>query len=508
MKILLIAPYPDITALGVRYLSSQLEREGFSSRVLFIPGALKSLRFRSEFRYRYSPRELDEIGSFARDAELIGLSFMSNYLERAIQLTRHLKGSLKVPIVWGGVHATACPEESLDYADVVCRGEGEQAFIEFCHALSNDRDVTGIANFWTRKDRIMIRNEVRALIQDLDGLAFPDYRFNVHGVLDRDNESVRLLDEETTIAYLAADAISTSRDSSKRGNRSAFYQLIATRGCPHQCTFCYNSEYRKMYGSHQYLRRRSVGNIIEELVSITKQSPSFRSIVFCDDSFFATNEQNIAEFAALYQEKIGLPFHCLGSPQTITRQKMDHLVRAGLRSISMGIQSGSRATNEIYQRRFKEEEVLAATRLVHSYQPGILPPAYDFIIDNPFETIDDQRQTLEFILKIPRPHHLCLGSLVFFPGTILAKRALEAGWLIDTLKQVYRKEYHHKQGTYLNFLFYLASFQAPITLLRFLLHPIPVRFFQLPIFKPLFWTIFRGTRFLRIVRQWLKLKSP
>jgi anaerobic magnesium-protoporphyrin IX monomethyl ester cyclase len=504
VNVVLIAPYPDITALGVRYLSAALEKDGIESRILFIPAPSTALRLHAEFYYPYSAAELDRMVEFCRGADLIGLSLMTHYFERACQISRRLRESLAVPLVWGGVHPTACPEESLEHADFVCRGEGEIALVELCRAIKSGGDPRSLANFWSKKDGRVVSNPVRPLIEDLDQLPFPDYRFDRHVVLDRDRRRLLTLDETTTARYLEADAITRARNPSSPHGKAAFYQIIATRGCPHHCSFCYNNEYQKLYGRRHFLRRRSVDHIIAELKAVKESSPIFQHVVFCDDSFFAAGEVEIRDFADRYRDEIGFPFHCLGSPQTISANKLDALVKVGLSSISMGIQSGSEATNRIYERHFREKQVIDAVRIIHDFIPRLAPPALDFIIDNPFETTVDELASLDLINRLPRPYHLCLGSLVFYPGTPLYERAKNEGIVVDELNQVYRKEYHHKDGTYVNLLFYLSAAMIPIALLRILEKPGIVKILNFPLFHPAYRLFFRTTRVLRLCGRWLK----
>ena len=49
---------------------------------------------------------------------------------------------------------------------------------------------------------------------------------------------------------------------------------------------------------------------------------------------------------------------------------------------------------------------------------------YDFIMDNPFETGEDKKRGLELLLKFPRPFHIHIFSLLYFPNTAITKRAL------------------------------------------------------------------------------------
>ena len=48
-----------------------------------------------------------------KDADIIGISLMSISLHRAVQVTLRLKKDFSIPILWGGIHPTMFPEESL-----------------------------------------------------------------------------------------------------------------------------------------------------------------------------------------------------------------------------------------------------------------------------------------------------------------------------------------------------------------------------------------------------------
>ena len=55
---------------------------------------------------------------------------------------------------------------------------------------------------------------------------------------------------------------------------------------------------------------------------------------------------------------------------------------------------------------------------------------YDFIFDNPFETLDETLASFELMLELPQPFTINPFSLKFFPHTEITERALQQG-LID-----------------------------------------------------------------------------
>ena len=131
MNIGLISLYPDVISFGIRTLSACLKKEGHDVKIIFLL---------SEFWDKYEDRALGEAVDQLKDADLIGLSVMSNFWDNSVQITERIKKDLDVPILWGGTHPTIRPEECLDLggADIVCIGEGEDTLVELvsCHACN------------------------------------------------------------------------------------------------------------------------------------------------------------------------------------------------------------------------------------------------------------------------------------------------------------------------------------------------------------------------------------
>jgi len=102
---------------------------------------------------------------------------------------------------------------------------------------------------------------------------------------------------------------------------------------------------------------------------------------------------------------------------------------AGLERVEVGVQSGSERIRKGYFERPVPNAKLQQTAQFLK-EMGIVP-FYDFIVDNPFETEEDQREGLEFLLSFPRPFHLHVFSLIYFPNTVITKRALESGLISE-----------------------------------------------------------------------------
>ncbi len=156
MKISLISPYPDITAFGLRLISAYLKANGHKTTMIFLPDPYGDATVHGVERYEDSV--LNQIIPLCEESDLIGITLMTNYFDSAVQITKKLKEKLKAPIVWGGVHATIRPEESLKHADIVCIGDGEEAILELANRMDAGGEYLNTHNLWFRSDEKIIKN--------------------------------------------------------------------------------------------------------------------------------------------------------------------------------------------------------------------------------------------------------------------------------------------------------------------------------------------------------------
>lgn len=473
MKIALICPSPpDLYAPGVRTLSAYLKKNHHQARLILLAGGTERLRFGGRFVYSYQRHIIDQVIELTRDVDLIGLSFMTQYFDRALQLTKELKQASRKPVVWGGIHPTLCPEEGIAYADMVCVGEGEEALLELMNRMEQGTDYFSTRNFWFRKNGQVVRNEVRPLVEDLDTLPFQDYEFGDQYVYDPLKDSIVPLTEKM---FEALFSLAPDLD----GRLKPCYNIMTSRGCPMNCAFCASSVLKNKLYSHKYVRYRSVENVMQELEQIKARFPSIRIIQFFDDILFSQSKEYIEQLSLEYKRRIGLPFYAQASVTTLTDEKLEYLLDAGLIWVEIGIQSGSDRINAIYRRTVSNSKVLEAANKLNCHKHKMLSPCYHVILDNPWETNEDVLSTLDLILSLPRPYWIKLSSLCLFPKTGVYEKAKQEGLLTNDLEQVYRKPFVYVAGSYLNYLVYLAGFcYFPRSFFRILASSRLVRLFQ------------------------------
>jgi radical SAM superfamily enzyme YgiQ (UPF0313 family) len=327
----------------------------------------------------------------------------------AVVATTAIKKEIGTPVVWGGAHVNVCPEECLRHADIVCLGEGEEALLELVDSLNEGKPISSIKNMWLNENGNIIKNELRTLEKDLDKYPFPDFDLTSQYVM-------------TTEGFVRLE------EQHLKGE----YSIMSSRGCPYRCKYCYNSYRRKQYeGKGQYLRARSIENVIQELMFARRSFPDLQRITFWEDSFVARGLEDFTLFKSLYTERINLPFFALVEPMAFQFEKIKMLKESGLEALQVGIQSGSERVNrEIYNRLVSNNKNLEVARYIHELGIDV---TYDLIFNNPYERREDIVETINLFLQFPRPFWLQGFNLIFYPGTELSKRALQDGFI--TTKQ-------------------------------------------------------------------------
>lgn len=460
MRITLISPSSDISAYTVRLLSAYVKNRGFKSSLIFLPDLEFELKASSDMVYQYSDLTIRQVIDICQESDLIGISLLSCYFDRVVQLTGALKTELNVPVIWGGKHPSAKPEEALEYADIVCIGEGEDALAELMQKMESNRDYLNTKGFWFKYKKRIIKNPIGPLIENLDDIPLPDYSFEDHYVWDKRLNKLIELDVGTFRKFLEVGRYSSLAE----------YVTMWSRGCPYSCTYCFS--FRNMYRGQKYVRFRSIKNLIEELEIARDKLDCAGMVHLADDNIFIQTVDTIKEFCEIYREKINLPLRFTGHPKDISEEKLSYFIKAGLSDIHMGVQTGSKKTKKLYNRHISNETVLRAAYAINKFKHS-LRATYDIIVDNPYETNEDTIQTLKLILKFPRPYHLCIFNLALFPGTKLYKKAKEDKlFLPEEESKLYRKPIlgvQFQEKRYLNYVLSLMNVSVPYFVIKFLI---------------------------------------
>jgi radical SAM superfamily enzyme YgiQ (UPF0313 family) len=393
------------------------------------------------------------IEDFIRDynPDLIGIGLLSIEFYPSKNITKLLKENFEIPIIWGGVHVLLKPDECIQYADYICYGEGEKTIIYLLeHLRDKGREVPPeIPNLWANFRGEIIKKPEIIPEENLDGLPIqkylPEYFYGLHkGEIYNFAQKPRLF------------------------RRYALYggtchMMITTRGCPFYCGYCANAYLMTVYGKK--IRKRSVESCMEELMEV-KKDPYVLYINFEDDWFFAHSKEWFIEFSREYKKHVNLPFMVRVFPSVIDREKLFLLKKAGLSLVIMGIQTGCDRVNfEVYNRKVSFSSVMKAAEIISESK---VAPYYEMIVDNPYESEEDEMENINAMAKVRKPYTISLAHLTFFPGTALTERAVGEK-RVDP--DAYLTRYMVKiDKTYFNNLLYITPY-IPRSLIRYLNKP-------------------------------------
>jgi anaerobic magnesium-protoporphyrin IX monomethyl ester cyclase len=400
MSIVLFNMLWEMGTLGLLNVVTFLEQQGHPARHVYLTKASSQ---------KETPEELHAILSFVEKSQpiLVGFSLMTFNFNRTRRISLELKRHFPhIPIVWGGIHPTFDPEESLKYADYVCVGEGEDAMLELVQAIESGAPTNRIRNIWHQHNGHVYKNEVRPLIQNLDDYPFPV--FNWISTFCLDEGRIVRLSHDLYRKYVMYSG--------------TMYDIMASRGCPYSCTYCCNALFRNLYRNKgKYVRYRSVDNVIRELIHAKREFPYINMVNIQDDGFAAASEEYLREFSEKYRTNVGLPLRLRIIPTSLTKNKVKYLSDANTLVAVLGIQSSDRINTEIFNRHVSTETLIDAARMLKMHN---IIGQYDLIVRNPYETEEDMIEICRILSRMPKPYKLEMFPLAFFPNTPLRARAI------------------------------------------------------------------------------------
>lgn len=387
--------YPDVNTYyypGVHHgLSSILS-------VLKSGGHLVSLH-----HVKKEPSRNEILGLIQRERpDLICFSAVTNQIGYVDTWSRWIKQEFATPILCGGIHTTLYPEEVIHFEsiDMICRGEGEYPVLE----LADDWECTDIKNLWFKKDSDIIKNPLRALISPLDNLPYPDYDLF---------DCARILKD-----------------------RNGDFAILASRGCPFNCSYCCNHALRKVQdGKGKYFRLREVDNVLEELGLLTSKYP-IKHLSFADDVFGLSRDWAL-EFCEKYPRKFNLEFECNVKADRIDEELLKSLKSANCTQIDMGVEAGNEwLRTEVLQRKISNEQIINAFETAHKL--GIKTLSYN-MVGLPYETPKMVGETINLNKRLA-PSRIAIFFFYPYPGTELYEVCTREGFLSERHSTSYVSE--------------------------------------------------------------------
>lgn len=273
-------------------------------------------------------------------------------------------------IVLLGTQATFDPSVAAHPAvDAVVQGEAEgptAALYAALRAGADWRAIPGVAAI--DQHGVLVKNPLPPVEPDLDRLPWPD----------------RAL-------YFRYPFIA----------RFPYKKFNTSRGCVHDCSFCWNPTLRGMVPNPEHFtRRKSVERAIAEVEAVAAATP-LQNVHFADD-LFTVQPGWLERFAEQWPSRVGLPFTCSSSIELISERSVRALAAAGCKGVAIGVETANEAVRaRILRKPVSDAAVRRAAALIKG--AGLELTTYN-MIGVPGEGIDDAWATLQLNRALGADH--------------------------------------------------------------------------------------------------------
>ena len=376
--------------MGGLYLAESLIKNGYSASIA--DNSVPDIK-----------KQLEE--QFTDDTLAIGISSMSGLqLRNAVTVAQFVRERFpRVPIVWGGAHATALPEQTLEHplADFVVKGEGEEVLLSLLDAIKNGGSFSDIAG--------------------------AGYKHAGGSVMNA-NSGYTHLDRTFDLPYHLIDMDRYARDM-KIGLKRC-YPIYTSRGCPFRCTFCSNPSTN---WSNRVMRYHTYEHTLNE-ISVLVNEYGADGITIADELPFVHEERMVELCTKLQEANFGIKYRTTARVDMLLRlspKTWDLMLETGFIAIGSGIETGSERMLKRIKKDLTLQQIYELDEILTQHK---LFKSFNFMACIPGETVHDVSETLSLVVALARTSKYCpvpfsnLSNFVPLPETELFNEAIEAGY--------------------------------------------------------------------------------
>jgi radical SAM superfamily enzyme YgiQ (UPF0313 family) len=284
-------------------------------------------------------------------ADLVAISAITSTAPQSYKLADTVRAAGGIAVL-GGTHVSFLPEEGLQHADFVVRGEGEFAFQELVDAIQAGGGFEKIQNLSYLVDARVVSNPERPKIPNLDVNPIPDYRL--------------------ITGWKPGGVIS----------------VATSRGCPFSCTFC---SVPGMYG-HAF-RTHSIARVLDELESHRGNMYTF----FADDIFTANKKRVKELLRGMIDRDLTPEWGAQVRTETVDDPELLQLMRdSNCFNVYVGFESINPRTLKLFQ---KKQDLAKIERSIERFHAHKIRIHGMFVVGSDEDDVETLDATAEFALK-------------------------------------------------------------------------------------------------------------
>ncbi len=372
-NILLINPVgmdPAVPPVGLEYVAESLLDHGYHVRLLDL--SVEATPEEAVAR-EFAADRWDAVGITVRNIDDILVHVQQYFLPQIARLVARVRRHSSAPVILGGAGFSIQPAEILEAvgADYGVAGCGVPALRTLLSRLAQGAAAPGE----------ILREEPKEYLDRSFRRRFADLR-----------------------AYQANDVA---------------VGVHTVGGCTMQCLYC---TYPEISGHR--IKKRDPEKVIDEVENLVDQGIQE---VFFSDSMFNIDRHHAQRICErLAARDLPVSWHSFFNPRAdlFTAELLDVMLRSGLTTVQLGIDSGSDSILETLNKGFGSDDIAQATRLC---QDRGVPTSFSVLFGAPGETPETIAQTFALIDELaPDYVDVELGVRIYKP-TPLARLAEREG---------------------------------------------------------------------------------
>jgi len=358
--------------LGFMYMAGLLEKEKFKVKILDCPlyYNLRKKVDENTVKIGLFPEQIErEILDFQPD--IVGVNCSFTMFEQdsfeVIELIKKINS--KIIVVVGGAHVSSNTKYVLrnNHIDLAVLGEGELTMLEIAQRVRDKKRTDNILGTALTKSGKLIVNKPRELIQNLDIL----------------EPSWHLLDFKKYFQH---------PDNYQVTMRSPSVNIVTSRGCPGNCTFC---SVHTVWG--RKWRAMSPEKVLNQIELLYKKY-GIRHFRFNDDNMTLDKKRILKICKGIINKKLDIRWDTPSGVAmwTLDEEVLTAMKKSGYYRISLGIESGCEKTLKYIG---KSVDLEKANRLIeHCHKIGLWVASF-FIIGFPYETKNELAKSVQYIVN-------------------------------------------------------------------------------------------------------------
>lgn len=353
MKVLLVNPQPkrffksSTCPLGLLSIATYLNERNHTVRIVDRDVKKAYTKTISEFK-----------------PDIIGVSVISNKAIDDAIIFSEIAHTQNIPVVWGGALASVIPKTVLESGcvDYVIIGEGEITWEVLLETLKNNTALNAV-----------------------DGLAYADAG---EIIINKDRAFADLAD----LPVIDWSLINPSDYFQSLFAAKKMLYLYSAKGCPEQCTFCFNKGFNKCT-----YRKRPFEYCIKEIQYLTAHT-ALDGVHFADELWCRNKKEMIENCDKLCSAGLNIVWGCNARIGIYSKEDFEYMFKAGCRWMFFGVESGSEKIQQEIKKRISLDKV---EETVKNCTDSGIAAITSFIIGFPDETQEDIQKTIALAKKIP-----------------------------------------------------------------------------------------------------------